>query len=82
MNCPYCKTKVALKVWGKHSQECEDRKRIRSGAESKKEVAPVVVDPTLDEMTKDDLILYLESNEIEHDPKDKKYKLKKLAKGE
>lgn len=84
MKCPYCKKDVALKVWGKHSQVCEDRKRIRG------ENVPVVGSvetesyyvPGFDEMTKDDLVLYLETNDIEHNPKAKKSKLLKLAKGE
>lgn len=86
MKCVYCKKNVALKVWGQHSQECENRKVIRSGAAVVEVSGPEVVDPdqvlTLDEMTKDDLILYLETNEIEHDPTAKKYQLKKLAKGD
>lgn len=86
MKCVYCNNSVPLSRWGEHSQNCIDRKRIRSGGVSKKEVAPEVVEhdqaSTLDEMTKDDLILYLEENEIEYDPKARKSKLLKLAKGE
>ena len=94
MKCPYCKEKVALKVWGQHSQECKDRKRIRAASQGLDidwyevegtEETPSALDSLhadIEDMSKDLLIDYLESEGIEHDPKDKKYKLKKLAKGE
>lgn len=96
MKCPYCKENVALDVWGQHSLECEDRKRVRREqfkrldslglGERAEGVANLSEDMSLafpfDKMTKDELIEYLESEGIEHDSKAKKKELLKLAKGE
>ncbi len=92
MKCIYCKKGYPLADWGQHSQECKDRKRIRGGVvvpEQKPDTAEVTPPSAVDflnmdieDMSKDLLIDYLNLEGIEHDPKAKKYQLKKLAKGE
>ena len=89
MKCHYCKEDVRLNVWGKHSQECEDRKRIRAGdiavsvsGPAELEKVSDVLYTDLDDMSKDQLMDYLSLEMIEFDPKSKKKELLKLAKGE
>ena len=92
MKCIYCKNDYPLSSWGEHSQNCPDRKRVRSGvvaAEQKPDPPEEVLSATtdfiqidIDDMSKDQLINYLALEGIEYDPKAKKYKLLKLAKGE
>ena len=98
MKCIYCKKDVRLDVWGKHSQECEDRKRVRSSVPTplNQDIDLVFYETEdtetfenhedttvfLNNLSRSELIEYLEVNEIEHDPKAKKSKLLKLAKGE
>lgn len=94
MKCIYCEENITLEVWGKHSTTCDDRKRVRGEGISRSDLK---VDPELsdipsatadllqidiEDMSKDQLLDYLAFEGIEHDPKAKKYQLKKLAKGE
>ena len=92
MKCVYCKKDYPLSDWGEHSQACEDRKKVRAGKTSvESDISSLDGTPSatadfiqidIDDMSKDQLLDYLALEEIEHDPKAKKYQLKKLAKGE